>query len=194
MTRRRCRAGLIFSLWPAIFGCDLIVGDLPSASDENAEGGADSSAGTAGTLDDASTAGAGGAAGVSGSAGTGNAAGTAGCYKSCDCDNDGDVAKSCSGKDCDDYDPSVKSTQTEYFDKASLRVSFDYDCNDLLDPQYAKPISCSSLAVLGCNAGPQGFLSKLPACGEMGRWGTCKPSGVSCVDDVRDPNRVLRCK
>lgn len=159
-------------------GCELFLGSLPPVHAQVDGGGG--SGGTGGTT-------------------VGSAAqGTGGC---CDCDGDHAAAAGlCGGADCDDHDARAYPGEPVYYATASpnAAVGFDWDCSGKADPNPALDavVSCAGLA-LPCMT-KTGFLAATPPpCGVGAPWGTCKqaPSpGLTCVEDVIEPNKVMTCK
>jgi len=189
-------------------GCFVVIGDLPEPAEQDAGsmlvstgGGAGSSAsgGTGGLAGSGGAlasggAGGGGAGGTSAGA-TGGGAGTGGTGACCDCDGDGAQAKgACGGNDCDDDDPLVKPGQTTFFDSQSSGGSWDYDCSGGIERESEQVTQCGLLGLgLACTDQPEGWLGQAaPACGGTARWGKCKAS-LTCVEDVLDPNKLVRC-
>jgi hypothetical protein len=208
MTLRRHSLAFLAIAWPVLSAaCELIVEDLPDPVQEGAGGTATAGKGGGGGLDAGIDSGGlggsagggnagdtGGNAGTSGDTGTSGTAGTggSGCLDPCDCDGDSDRAESCAGgADCDDRDPAVRSTQTDFFATPSLRLGFDYNCDGRSEPQHVL-IDCGLLGLSNCEQ-PEGYLGTLPPCGEPGRWGGCKWN-LLCGEDVRESARVLLCR
>lgn len=109
------------------------------------------------------------------------------------CDRDGDTHLArgeCGGDDCDDDDPKVRPSQTQYFSVPSSNpdVGFDYDCDGQSTRDPSQPLlSCPGLLVCP-NSSTQGFHGTLPTCGETGSWGACKLQhllglGLTCSND-----------
>ncbi len=103
----------------------------------------------------------------------------------------------CGGDDCDDHDPLVYPEEDIYYAAASKNpaVGFDYDCSGVADrnPKLDVVVNCNSLA-LPCPS-TIGFLGTVaPACGKPGDWGTCKPNGLVCANDVIEKDKVMTCK
>ncbi len=118
------------------------------------------------------------------------------CTKACDCDDDTDKANAgtCGGLDCDDYDPRASSKITAFnaTDLATLTTKGDWNCNKTLEKQYPINVSCSKLALGGCD-GQQGF-SGDPACATSGVYVFCKTNlAVACVEDHNE-TRTQGCK
>jgi hypothetical protein len=208
------------SLWLLAAACSLVVGELPEPLPERggplAGAGADAGGGaeTGGTMGvprggAESTAGVdslGGAESYGGTPssgqagepmahagdGTGNAAGTGNSVDPCDVDGDEHLAKGkCGGDDCDDTDDRVWPGQPDYFAERQANVGFDYDCSGEPELEETKAVACAGL--VSCPSGT-GFLESLPACGEVGDYGTCKSAGLGCEGQVIDNQHVMRCR
>jgi hypothetical protein len=112
----------------------------------------------------------------------------------CDCDHDGYLAEACAGDDCDDEDGRVHPDQQKYFDTASPTVGFDFDCSTTTDrdPALNVVVQCAGLSLLACEQALQGFIGAMPACGEVGDWGTCRANGLVCEPDIYEQRR-MRC-
>lgn len=191
---------LVASALFGFVGCALVVGDLPEGRDPNAVsggasgsgaasagggGGADGSAGAAGA--DASASG--GAGGMSADSGAGGSSADASDGACCDCDGDGENGPQCQGKDCDDADPNVFSTQKKYFTTPSKTQGYDYDCNQSIEPEHGQ-VGCT----LGlCNPNNKAFLNTPPPCGQTGDFGHCTFLSVTC-NKVKEENKTQACR
>jgi hypothetical protein len=111
----------------------------------------------------------------------------------CDCDGDEFFAEACAGEDCDDQNKDVFPGQTLFFDESARTIGFDYNCDDQSEREFTPEVNCSGLS-LGCEDQSEGFLDSLPSCGNTGPWGRCKVDGLTCVGDVIDTTRVMRCR
>jgi hypothetical protein len=132
------------------------------------------------------------------SSGASSGGATSGGTAAAGCDIDGDHHAStgkCGGDDCDDHDARVSPDQSSYFAERQSQVDFDYDCNGEEEQEQPAAIVCSGVAVGECPT-ESGFLKTLPACGEMGMWGTCKktPPLNTCDASVVDVARRMRCR
>ena len=113
-----------------------------------------------------------------------------------DCDVDGDGYRAtgalCNGNDCCDTDKTAHPGQTAYFPTADACGSFDYDCVNGEEPEYATSIACTGTGLTGCHGGP-GFIGA-PACGQSGPWGTCQGSGALACQPVATMNIPQSCR
>lgn len=117
------------------------------------------------------------------------------CKQECDCDDDGALAQSCDGLDCDDEDPRVFPGQTKFFASRSTNpsVGFDFNCSGQLEsPAENVAVTCEGLT-LGVCTSAQGFLDGIPACGDSGKWGVCRVVTLACTDSVVDPEKAVLC-
>lgn len=195
-----CPALLVAALLLPALGCELVLGDLPSTRKPDAgTGGAGGSTGsttTAGSTTGTTSAGGGGATTTSTSVSTTSTSSTGGGGGCCDCDGDTHKAKGvCGGDDCDDGDAKAFPDEDAYYGTANPVVGYDWDCNGTpeREPALDKAIDCGLIG-LPCAAGT-GFLAKVPPpCGGKADWGTCKQSGISCVKDVLEIDKVMTCK
>ncbi len=208
------RCGLLVLLGALSSACSLVAGDLPEAvgadggaggstagsSSVSGSGGESSggSAGQAGSAAGGSSAGgnaAGGGGNTAGAAGSGGVAGSPACVTPCDCDDDGQQAKSCGGQDCDDNDKRVFFGQTAYFIEASTnpQVLFDFDCSGQIerDPDLDHEVKCGLLTLTGCKG--QGFSVAAPTCGEEADWGECRANSALTCEHVPLSKRVMAC-
>lgn len=182
-------------MWLLLASCSLVVGELPEPLPEGGPGAGAAGAGgtTGGTLARAGEGSVGDGGGHTAPAGEGS--GTSGNAASCDADQDDHLAEGkCGGDDCDDNDANVQPDQSDYFDESQPRVDYDYDCSGAPDREQSAPIVCMGLTLIECPTEQTGFLGTLPACGEVGNWGTCvKGSALDpCVEDVVTTPR-MRC-
>jgi hypothetical protein len=96
------------------------------------------------------------------------------------CDFDLDTYKAeggtCLGNDCCDTDSLAHPGQTLYYTTADKCLSFDYNCNGTLDPEYPVNLKCGGTGITGCTGG-SGFIGN-PACGTSALYGTCVPNGA----------------
>jgi len=185
------RSGAV-TVWLLIPACSLVVGELPEPLPEGGQM-AGAAAMSGGATAGSSTVG-GSAAGAAEAAGGDESSG--GTSNSCDADADQHPAKgTCGGDDCDDSDARVSPAQTEYFADRQARVDYDYDCSGSTEQEQLEPIVCPGVAVGACPT-ETGFLKTLPACGEIGAWGTCKltPPLNTCDQRVMDGERRMRCR
>ena len=117
----------------------------------------------------------------SSSGSSGSTTSSGGCVDPCDCDGDGDNAQTAEcdfdGGDCDDHDPQVSSKQTRWFYDAGAN-GWDYDCNAVVEFEYAGPIQCPLVAP--CD-GPAQYLGAPPNCGEADAYALCVQDGFGCV-------------
>jgi hypothetical protein len=185
-------------------GCFVVIGDLPEPAErEPATGGSAGSSGGSGGSGATGGAPASGGTGASATGGTsagagGGGAGSGGSGACCDCDGDLAPAEgTCGGGDCDDADPLVKPGQTTFFDSQSSTVGWDYDCSGQIERESEQVNQCGVLGLgVGCTDRPEGWLAQAPPpCGSTGTWGKCKlgPANLTCVEDVLDPNKPVRC-
>ena len=88
------------------------------------------------------------------------------------CDRDGDghraATPQCGGDDCCDDDGRAYPGEEAYITSPDACGSFDYDCNETIEPQY--PVAVCHVAFLSC-AG-DGFAAQT-ACGETAPYETC---------------------
>jgi hypothetical protein len=171
------------TVWLLATACSLVVGDLP---DPLPEGGLMAGAAAIGGGAGSESVVAGRSGAASGDEGGGD----------CDADDDQHPAKgACQGDDCEDGDARVWPGQTEYFADRQTRVDYDYDCSGSAEQEQLEPIVCPGVAVGACPT-RTGFLKTLPACGEIGAWGTCKvtPPLDTCDQMVVDAGRRMRCR
>lgn len=118
------------------------------------------------------------------------------CTRACDCDDDTDKANgaTCGGLDCDDNDPRANSKITA-FDSVDLPIAptnGDWNCNKTVEKQYPINVSCTKLALGGCD-GQQGF-SGDPGCATSGTYVFCKTNlAIGCVEDHSE-TRTQGCK
>jgi hypothetical protein len=98
---------------------------------------------------------------------------------SVDCDRDKDGFQStspgCGGKDCCDNDARTHPGEQAFFTSENACGSFDYDCDGVVEPQFAK-VNCT-LAVLACNG--SGFDQAPPSCGVVATFDDCN-LGLGC--------------
>ena len=175
--------------------CALVVGELPDPAPGGPVAG-DASVGPGPGGDAAANAGApvtpqGG--NPNGGKGSGVAGSTSG--GQCDVDRDQHLAQGkCGGDDCDDQDAKVSPDQSGYFAERQAHVDYDYDCSGTAEQEQMAAIVCSGIAVGPCPT-ETGFLKTLPACGEVGAWGTCikTPPLNTCDQKVVDNGRRMRC-
>lgn len=100
--------------------------------------------------------------------------------------------------DCFDRDANVRPGQQSFFAEPRADGSFDYDC-DARETRENQIVAggCKQISRFGipikCWAEP-GFRSKVPACGEQGRWfGECVEGMLSC-DEGPDKTLRQRCR
>jgi len=114
----------------------------------------------------------------------------------CDMDGDGYRSVLCGGMDCDDTAPLVFPNEPVFYPGPTHvgGIEYDYDCNGRPDPFYSS-IVCSGLGLGGlCTNPPPAFLGQTaPACGQVGRFGHCRVSGLSCIEQV-DEMKIMPCK
>jgi hypothetical protein len=81
-----------------------------------------------------------------------------------------------------------------FAEPASFDLSFDYDCNGVIEREHEVVTNCGGL-LASCERAPS-FLTALPDCGRTGEWGTCKMGllGLVCENDVVVRDRVMRCR
>jgi len=203
-----CQVAGKASIFLALLGCGcfVVIGDLPEPRDrESGSGGAGGSSGKGGGGGSTASGGTGAGAGGAGTGGTSSSSGGAGGSggsggTSSSCDRDGDQALAvgaCGGDDCDDNDPLVKPGQTTFFASESPTVGWDWNCSGQIERESEQLNPCSlQLLGLSCTDRPEGWLSNDPLpCGTTARWGKCKlgPLGATCVEDVLDQNKVVKC-
>jgi hypothetical protein len=191
---RAWRIGAV-TVWLPAASCSLVVGELPEPLPENGPmaGSAGQTRGGSAQAGGEPSVGEAGNAALSGDSTGGS--GVGGSAANCDADHDEQLAKGkCGGDDCDDTDSNVSPDQTDYFDEPQPRVDYDYDCSGAPEREQTEPIVCTGLTVVECPTDQTGFLGVLPACGEVGNWGTCvKGSALEpCVEDVVTTPR-MRC-
>jgi hypothetical protein len=89
----------------------------------------------------------------------------------CDLDEDGYKAMgaACGGNDCCDFDGRAYPGEANFYTSADACGSFDYDCNDADEPEYAQA-NCQ-LALFQCVG--NGFDKAPPACGVTATYDTC---------------------
>jgi hypothetical protein len=168
-------------------GCELVLGELPPVGKPDGGTGASSSTASTGAGGASSTA------ASSSSAASSGATGTGGC---CDCDHDTYAAEGlCGGMDCDDTDKRVYPGEPIYYAVPSPNVGFDWDCSGTVepDPMLNVAVDCNTLP-LPCPSTTGFLMTTPPPCGQSGPWGTCKQSGLSCVNDVVVTAQVMTCK
>lgn len=94
-----------------------------------------------------------------------------------------------SGKDCDDDDPLVHPGQTSYFTKPAKNTQkYDYNCNNLGEPQFPNEESCAYDPKTGGCTG-EGWVGIVPQCGKTGFFVTCKliPPTTICDRTIPAP-------
>ncbi len=85
------------------------------------------------------------------------------------------------GGDCDDTDNEVNPAQASYFAAPSAGGTFDYNCNDVLDKQYVKPVASCTYNGSTCDY-IAGWVGSAPECGETRSLSTgCAQSGAVCT-------------
>jgi len=112
-----------------------------------------------------------------------------------DLDGDGYRSRQCGGEDCDDTAKLVFPGQPVFYDVPTHLggSEFDSDCNGAPDAQYCS-VGCSGLGLL-CDQAASGFDGQTaPACGQTGRFGHSKVSGLGCVDQVEQLDKAMPCK
>jgi hypothetical protein len=121
----------------------------------------------------------------------------------CDMDRDGYKSDHCAGgNDCDDttnqVHPFPPNDPDPYHDMPThgdAGGGFDYDCNGTPDPEFPKAVDCSLLSLLNCDESTKSFLGMTtPACGEPGPFGHCVKGTVSCMAQVEETNKIMRCR
>ncbi|NUO48510.1 MAG: hypothetical protein HOV80_06605 [Polyangiaceae bacterium] len=87
-----------------------------------------------------------------------------------DCDDDGDDHDSndpmCGGDDCDDANGEAHPMQREPQAQPRANGSWDYDCDEIEEPEHKTTCLCPGQILAGVEAGPAG-------CGQMGNTTTC---------------------
>lgn len=194
--QRRSRPALLLL---GLASCSLVVGQLPepapggpAAGDASVgpDGGEAAAQGGSAVIQQGGNPASGGkGSGVAGSANGGSSG------SNCDADHDQHLAPGkCGGDDCDDQDADVSPEQSGYFAERQAHVDYDYDCSGTAEQEQMAAIVCSGVAVGPCPT-ETGFLKTLPACGEVGVWGTCvkTPPLNTCDQKVVDNGRRMRC-
>ena len=127
---------------------------------------------------------------ASSSAGTGGvfSCGDAG---PCDCDGDGDPAKTsaCGGGDCNDHDPLVSPKQKGFFADAGSH-GYDYNCSGGNEFEITQTLDCKSL--LSCDTMTVKWHGSVPDCGVQGTYGTCTTVSVpvpACAENLTGTKR-----
>ncbi len=105
----------------------------------------------------------------------------------CDCDDDHDLSTACDGGDCDDKNPNVRSTQTDFIDLPSSNGG-DWNCDKNVERQGDAGVVCADLldgaprpeaqVLAACTR--EGFVGD-PACGESAAYNTCERMSVNDV-------------
>jgi hypothetical protein len=95
----------------------------------------------------------------------------------CDLDRDGykSTKPGCDGTDCCDNDARTHPDEQAFFTEADVCGKFDYNCNGVDEPQFAK-VNCM-LAILACTG--SGFDQTPPACGATATFDACN-FGLGC--------------
>ncbi len=194
-------------------------GETSGTGGTSSAGGLGGSVGTAGSSagGGAGMVGAGGSGGAAGASGKGGSsgAGTSGNGGSgpgdaspegaprdagsdadpCDVDGDGYRSRACGGNDCDDNAILVHPGQLNYsVDPTHVGgTDFDFDCNGLPQPQFGS-INCAGLG-LTCDTSASAFFGMMaPECGNTGRFGKCKTSGLSCIEQLEQAVKQMPCR
>lgn len=94
------------------------------------------------------------------------------------------------GSDCDDRDAEAHPGQSAFFDRPSQgTASYDFNCDGREEPQVLDLLpDCSS-------AGPckgEGWVGRVPACGEAGEFGSCEKKVPDCVATTQQ--RIQSCR
>jgi len=106
-----------------------------------------------------------------------------------DRDGDGEAATALGtcGRDCNDADETVVSTQTMFFATAyalpSGAKSFDYNCDGRSEQQSITPFKCTYTGST-CVLTTPGWVGTVPGCGATGKWSAgCNRSsfGTFCI-------------
>jgi hypothetical protein len=111
----------------------------------------------------------------------------------CDKDGDGYLAEgACGGNDCCDTDHSAHPGQTGWFTTADFCGSFNYSCSSSgVTYQYKNSLTCGGIPTTGCTGG-SGFVGMV-ACGAMGPFATCAPTGTLSCGPVAGGNSQQAC-
>jgi hypothetical protein len=104
-------------------------------------------------------------------------------------------ALSCGGPDCDDGNAAAKPGQLDWFETPRTGGSYDYNCNNMEDPEFPTATRCGALNLTQCTQQVQGFLGTVPPCGQPGLWGTCRKDslGLLCENNVITVDKIARC-
>jgi hypothetical protein len=104
----------------------------------------------------------------------------AGCQNAQCCnDADQDTYSDCDG-DCNESDPLVNPGQTVYQTQAS-NGSFDYNCDNQVDPEYPDPVNC---VFTGAGCSGSGWVGTPPNCGDPGSFALCIKQTGSCIQQL----------
>jgi hypothetical protein len=110
----------------------------------------------------------------------------------CLCKPEGDY-KVTNGSDCCDTDNRAKPGQTQFYTTRNNCTSWDYNCNNSADREFANLGSCTAWSVFGgCDPIVGWDAGSVPSCGSSASFMKgCSKSGLSCDEDRE--SRVQRC-
>ena len=93
--------------------------------------------------------------------------------------------------DCADNDSDVFPGQGRWFTRVSSQCDYDFDCDGVETMQFITGGSCRG----SCGAANEGWLGRVPACGQDGRWlNDCdfKPFRGGCIQETQNRHQACR--